>query len=554
MRVAGICGALTLLFLLIAALTGTHGMGRILHQLLCLGGLYVVFRAPMLTAGALSEERGNQTLGLLFLTGLTSGEVFASKFLSSTLVAFTELLAIFPMLALPFLLGGVSFPLFLATVCGLPILLLFVIAVSLLASVLTSDDGAAHILALVLAGCIVGLGPVIYLAQAHYAPGTQASLWWLRSSPGYGAYLIKMGLGASVVGDFWSCVGVTLLWSVACLATAAGVLKLLWREQQADANAGRWGRRWREWVRGSRDYRRRISEAWLKKNPFVWLGARDRREATLAWATIIGVVVVWLGCWAAWPARWPSVPNFFVTATLLNSFLSWLGRYSAAKSVGAPRQDGSYELLLTTPLNPGEIIKGELESLRILFRPVLLAVLLLEAIMCSAGLLVRKWNGPALAVYFLIWLFLLYWTWSQGWRLRRVLPVMWTSLNCGRPALAVWRTSGFHSWSWIWLLFNARYLFSGFPNFPTGSPFELIVVAFLGGIFLLVLLARLLVGDPESARRERRLTHEFREIVREPIPDPSDPRFKKWDVKERFPWGWRLVQYQLHERLAREGE
>ena len=47
------------------------------------------------------------------------------------------------------------------------------------------------------------------------------------------------------------------------------------------------------------------------------------------------------------------------------------------------------------------------------------------------------------------------------------------------------------------------------------------------------------------------LVREFREIGREPLPDPTDPRFKKWDVHERFPWGWGLVQQQLHERLAR---
>ena len=35
---------------------------------------------------------------------------------------------------------------------------------------------------------------------------------------------------------------------------------------------------------------------------------------------------------------------------------------------------------------------------------------------------------------------------------------------------------------------------------------------------------------------EARLINEFREIVREPLPDPNDPRFKKWNVHDRFPW------------------
>jgi hypothetical protein len=36
---------------------------------------------------------------------------------------------------------------------------------------------------------------------------------------------------------------------------------------------------------------------------------------------------------------------------------------------------------------------------------------------------------------------------------------------------------------------------------------------------------------------ETRLIGQFRDIVREPLPEPSDPRFKKWLMRERFPWG-----------------
>ena len=56
-----------------------------------------------------------------------------------------------------------------------------------------------------------------------------------------------------------------------------------------------------------------------------------------------------------------------------------------------------------------------------------------------------------------------------------------------------------------------------------------------------------------SDSHELRLVLEFREIVREPVPDPNDPRFKNWNVRERFPWGWQIVQQQLHERVARRG-
>jgi hypothetical protein len=61
-----------------------------------------------------------------------------------------EFAALFPMLALPFRIGGVSFEVFLATICALPALMLFALAVSLLASFLTQDNGTATVLATVM--------------------------------------------------------------------------------------------------------------------------------------------------------------------------------------------------------------------------------------------------------------------------------------------------------------------------------------------------------------------------------------------------------------------
>jgi hypothetical protein len=248
------------------------------------------------------------------------------------------------------------------------------------------------------------------------------------------------------------------------------------------------------------------------------------------------------------------VPNFFITATLLNSALGWMIRQEAARSIAAPRRDGTYELLLTTPLQPTDVVWGELEALRWHFLPLLRVVMGLEVVMLLAGLVMRTWSSPALAVYLTLWFFLLCWTRNLQRNWRQVLLVMWISLNCGRPAHAVWRSSGLNSWSWIWILFNLRNLsggIPGFPAFPTGSMVE---VAFVSGGALIFLIVRLTSRNrmrDEADRIEHRLAREFREIVREPLPDPTDPRFKKWDVRERFPWGWELLQHQLYERLAR---
>ena len=177
LQVAALASAGTLLFLLFAKSggPGARHAGHTLHQLLCLAAGYLVLQTPQLTAGVFAEERREQTLGLLFLSGLSATEVFASKLFSAALVAFSDLLALLPMLAIPFLIGGVSFNLFLATICALPNILLFVLAVCLLASVLTRDDGTALIVAAVLLFLLCGVGPLVYLAQSRFSPGAVSS-------------------------------------------------------------------------------------------------------------------------------------------------------------------------------------------------------------------------------------------------------------------------------------------------------------------------------------------------------------------------------------------
>ncbi len=609
LKVAALAVGGSMLFLLFGALIGNRGVGQGLEQILCVAGLYFVLRAPMLTAGALAEERRNQTLGLLFLSGLGAGEVFVSKFLSSALIAFTNLLAIYPVLALPFLIGGVSYDLFIAVVCALPVLMFFALAVSLLASALTKEDSTAVVLANVLGALLCLLTPAIYLAQAHFSPLASRSLWWLRLSPAYGPYLVWRGFGsgfhAAEQAEFWQNVALTLGWSVCALGAAAFALKRLWREQQEGEGTGRWRKRWEELVHGGRENRRRLGRVWLDENPFVWLAGRDRQPAMLCWLVVGGIVLTWLLCWAVWLGQWPSEVNFFITATLLNSVLAWLTRHAAAQEIGLARRDGAYELLLTTPLNPGDIVHGIMEGLQWRFRALANFVLWLNVLLMLGGLLLRGWNAGALFVYLSLWLALLTWIWRLGHYWGRVMPVMWASLNCGRPAYAAWRASNYGQsnsrwwyWIWVWNIYNFHIFGRGFQQFPTGSGIELFVASAIVVIWLLWFAAHLFAGrgkvrdfkwdpltgnwlparSPKSEARdiwrdlsimrarsksefpksealdriyETRLISEFREIVGEPLPDPSDPRFKKWDVRERFPWGWGLVQQQLHERLVR---
>lgn len=545
---ASLSAAAALLFLLGALLLDLRGVGPDLHRIFCLLGLSAILQTPRLAAGVFAEERRNQTLGLLFLSGLGVGEVFLSKLLSSALIALTDLLAMFPMLALPFLLGGVSFDLFVATVCALPTLLLFALAVSLLASVLTQDDGTAIIGAWVGVVLIGGVTPLLFFAQQQFGSGAQPSLWWLRLSPGYGPALIWRGFGGVPISEFWINEGITLAWSGLCLGVAGLALTALWREREAATQSG-WRERLGELMHGGRRFRRRLGAVWLEANPFAYLAARDHQPATLAWLVVGGLVGIWLAGWAVWGRHWLSVLNLLFTAGLLNLATSWLIHFTAAKTLATPRQDGTYELLLTTSLQPSDIVWGTFEASRHLFQAVTRVVLGLQVLMLAAGLALRPWTPGALASYSMVWGFLLWWAWKQSRSWRDPLPTMWAGLNGGRPAAAM--LGGFSLWNLIWIALCLPGLANSLAlarHFPSGSILELVLV------FLATTVP--LVNTLLSARgfldaRECRLVAEFREIVREPLPDPDDPRFKKWDRAERFPWGWASVQRRLHERVAR---
>src|SRR5436190_4063621 len=77
------------------------------------------------TADSISEEKREGTLGLLFLTDLRGFDVVLGKLFATSLNSFYRLIAIFPLLAVPLVLGGVSVGEFWRMVLVLCVTLLF---------------------------------------------------------------------------------------------------------------------------------------------------------------------------------------------------------------------------------------------------------------------------------------------------------------------------------------------------------------------------------------------------------------------------------------------
>jgi len=429
---AMIGAGLVCLFLLLGLMDAFSFWGNALFQALFYGGLYLAVIPPArISVGLFCEERRNQTLELLYLTGMGPGELFAGKLVGGVLIASGDLLALIPFMAVPFLSGGWSLDLFWASIACFPVLLLFTVAVGVLASVLSRDDGAALAVAVLLASAVCLALPLPYNLGREVAGAPPFSSDWLCLSPAYGPYLVAHNFAGAKPGTFWMAAGATVAWALAGLGLAAVLLRRTWRREIERTAPGGWRLKWDSWMHGSAGWRARLrerllrgDEGWRKAesaptwqaalrdyqqaqgletadgqsswtaalrgqpwpgNTFQWLAEQDRRPALLAWAVVCGTVLLWLLGWCAWPRAWPSPVNLCLTALLLASVTGIIRTYAAAKTIGVARREGSLELLLTTPLRPDEIVEGQAAALRAQFRPVRLALLGLFALMMLGG-------------------------------------------------------------------------------------------------------------------------------------------------------------------------
>src|SRR5438046_5695488 len=88
---------------------GTPSLGKGLFGVLTWLSLAVALSAGLFfTSDCLSEEKREGTLGFLFLTDLRGHDVVLGKLLATSLRGFYALLAVFPILAIALIMGGVT--------------------------------------------------------------------------------------------------------------------------------------------------------------------------------------------------------------------------------------------------------------------------------------------------------------------------------------------------------------------------------------------------------------------------------------------------------------
>jgi ABC-type transport system involved in cytochrome c biogenesis permease component len=337
--------------------------------------LYGLASGRRFTADCLSEEKREGTLGLLFLTDLKGYDVVLGKLAATSVSAFCGLLAIFPVLALPILLGGVTQGEFWRTLLVLVATFLLSLAIGVFVSAWSWDArqaaGANFLLLLIL----VALPPAFGGAIAYFSPASTFVHELFYSCPFYAFFCAFEFRYRTNPADFWWSVGTIHALTLFLVALASLRAPHSWQDKAAGAGKIRWRDRWQLWVYGSPEERQALRRRLLQVNAFCWLASRARWKPALVWTFLGFVACWWIYLRLQTEMSWWDESLALATALMLNSvFKLWIA-IEAGQRLAEEQKMGTLELLLSTPLSEEEIVRGQLVALRRQFlKPVIVCI------------------------------------------------------------------------------------------------------------------------------------------------------------------------------------
>jgi hypothetical protein len=332
---------------------------------------------PFLASDCLSKEVREGTLPLLFLTPLHARDIVTSKALALGWRAFTLWLAVLPVLAIPFLQGGVDWREVVISAEVNFSSLLLALGAGLFASSLCRRW--VRSLAVTMVTCLI---LVVWLMLTRMAvdweffsmvKGPTSANW-----PDFAESLVASISFLTDAGQLWSealqsispaerrawlageavSVGISVGVFLLLIGFVASRVRESWRPQSRSVRMERMERTFCRPVLWQSLLRRWMKRK-LERNPVGWLGHRTWSGRLVIWSWF-GIVVVTYS--AALPAF--GISDDFDS---LQRLLAWLllgsMAVSAAGSFQRERENGVLELMLVAPLGESSIIGGRLRGI-----------------------------------------------------------------------------------------------------------------------------------------------------------------------------------------------
>ena len=364
-----------------------HEIAKVMFGVLSgLGVVYGMFAGVRWTADSFSEEKREGTLGLLFLTDLKGYDVVLGKLAATSLGSFYGLLAIFPVLAIPLLMGGVTHGEFWRMALVLVDTFLFSLTVGIFVSTISmsSRKAMAGTLCLILLVMVILPISTEWIAAFRRWPRVAEALNW-----GCPFYAFRYSFDLEYSADykkFWWSAGVIHGLSWICLhpgvrdrtvvlagpgggrgahAVADGLAELeLWRSGRA----------------------RGVPAAAAGRERLLLAGGPRAAQAGPCVGFFGATAACWVWGWLEMGNEWFGPPAYVVTACVVNSVLKFWVASEAGRRLGEDRRLGALELLLSTPLSVGEILRGQLLALRRQFlAPVAFAMVVEFSFLVASG-------------------------------------------------------------------------------------------------------------------------------------------------------------------------
>ncbi len=412
----------------------THGQALFI-TLSIVAFFYCLFIGARVTADCLSEEKREGTLGLLFLTDLKGYDIVFGKLVANSINAFYGLIAIFPMLAICLLLGGISFSQFAQVVLVLLTTLFFSLSAGIFVSTYNRTERVAMFFTIFLI-LACAFGPILVGIVLSSSFGLDdRTMFSVMFTPAMSLLVAFEPATAARFPVFIFSASLITTWILTIIFLRGASVKLphSWQEKGPKPPTSKLKNF--QLPQPDKVQANKFRAQALEINPFLWLTLRGREKLNHAWGFVIAVIVIWfLGFLGADNVMW-DYDLLFPTLLFIHAFLKIWVTSEACTRLVEDRRNGALELLLSTPLDAKDIVRGQHFALSRQFSGPLLLLVILESLCFVFGILGRgiplseKAFLPSAIILLIADFFTLRWV------------AMWIGLNARNVNRAVLKTS-----------------------------------------------------------------------------------------------------------------